>query len=203
MFGLDNDDLDYRVITKYYHEINNQGLKIFDFVKDILIRFDTGIKDIEIHKGNDHEKDEPYFFPIFNYDLEDKNKVLPYHSQSSGVKALYKQLVKYKLALDTGGLLALDEFDTNLHPDILPELVELFINPKTNPHNAQFIFSTHNNEIMDTLKKYRVVLVNREDNESYLYRLDELSDTIIRNDRPITPLYKNNKIGGKPKIKHG
>ena len=40
--------------------------------------------------------------------------------------------------------------------------------------------------------------MNKEDNESYCYRLDEITGSMIRNDRQITPLYLDGKIGGIP-----
>ena len=64
---------------------------------------------------------------------------------------------------------------------------------------AQLIFTTHNNEIMDRLKKSRIILVNKEDNESYLYKLDETGE-ILRNDRSISKIYNTGRLGGKPKI---
>ena len=45
----------------------------------------------------------------------------------------------------------------------------------------------------------RIILVNKEDNESYLYKLDE-TDEILRNDRSISKIYNTGKLGGKPKI---
>jgi hypothetical protein len=56
---------------------------------------------------------------------------------------------------------------------------------------------------MDKLGKYKIVIVNKEENESYLYRLDEIPGDILRPDRPITPAYRANKIGGKPRIQYG
>lgn len=104
----------------------------------------------------------------------------------------------YFYTLDLGGILAIDEFDCNLHPDLLPKLVELFSSEESNPNHAQFIFSTHDTSIMDELGKYRVYLVNKKNNASYIYRLDELPSEILRNDRKITPLYRRRKIGGVP-----
>jgi hypothetical protein len=106
----------------------------------------------------------------------------------------------YKQVLDTGGILILDEFDTNLHPDILQPLVDLFTDDNMNPNHAQFIFTTHHTKIMDYLGKYRVVFVNKEDNESFLYRLDELPGDLLRNDRSIEGVYNTGKIGGRPKL---
>jgi hypothetical protein len=53
---------------------------------------------------------------------------------------------------------------------------------------------------MDYLGKYRVVFVNKEDNESFLYRLDELPGDLLRNDRSIEGVYNTGKIGGRPKL---
>lgn len=53
---------------------------------------------------------------------------------------------------------------------------------------------------MDYLGKYRIVLVNKENNESFLYRLDEISGDLLRNDRSISKVYENGKIGGKPRL---
>jgi len=80
-------------------------------------------------------------------------------------------------------------------------LLNLFEDKELNPNNAQLIFTTHDYDVMDRIGKYRIVLVNKSDNESFLYRLDEIPGDMIRNDRLISPIYNANKIGGKPKIK--
>ena len=61
------------------------------------------------------------------------------------------------------------------------------------------IFTTHNRDILDALGKHKTILVNKEDNESYSYKLDELPGNLVRNDRPISPIYNSGKIGGVPK----
>ena len=94
----------------------------------------------------------------------------------------------------------MDEFDINYHAFILPKLISLFENKDINKKTAQFIFTSHNTEIIDTLGKYRTYLVNKENNESYCYRLDEIQGDILRNDRLISPIYKEGKIGGVPKL---
>jgi uncharacterized protein len=171
-----------------------------DFVIDILKRADTGIDTIEIVESSNKETNKTEYIPIFKYAFGDKPEVLTFQEQSNGVQSLYLQLGLYTVALDLGLVLALDEFDINLHPELLPMLIELFENKNLNTKDAQIIFTTHNNEIMDKLGKYKVVLVNKEQNESYLYRLDEIGGDILRSDRPISPIYKANKIGGKPKV---
>jgi AAA15 family ATPase/GTPase len=195
-----NDEFlnDHEFVTEFYHNNN----KIFKFVKDILRQSDTGIHDIKIRKRFDEETKETIYYPIFEYPVNEEDNFLTFYEQSSGVKSLYQQLFVYALALQEGGILVLDEFDINLHPDLLPMLVNFFEDKKKNTKDAQFIFSTHNSDIMDRLGKYRIVLVNKIDNESFLYRLDEISGDIIRNDRPLTPIYKSGKIGGKPRLQY-
>jgi AAA15 family ATPase/GTPase len=117
-----------------------------------------------------------------------------------GTKSLYNLLALYKLALDHGGLLLIDEFDINLHPDILPHLVKLFESQETNPKNAQLIFATQNSDILDYMTKHRTYLFNKVENESFCYRLDELDHNLVRSDRPISPLYRAGRIGGVPRI---
>jgi len=187
--------IDYSLASKFYYE--NEVL--FNFVKDVLIKSDTGIKDIKINKYENEETSKILYYPSFQYDVGGNYKLLSYWQQSSGVKSLFNQLGAYKTILDSGGILVLDEFDINLHSDLLPALIDFFDNSKKNINDSQFLFTTHNNEIMDNLKKYRVVLVNKDENESYLYRLDETGYT-IRNDRSLSSIYSSGKLGGKPKI---
>jgi len=192
-FGRYNGFLAKEVISKLYY---NDRIA-FQFVKDILSISDTGIKDITIIKDENRVTKEIKYLPVFHYT---ENKTLVLEEQSSGVQSLFLQLWLYKIVLEKGGVLILDEFDINLHPDLLPMLIDFFDDEEKNPNNAQLIFTTHHTDIMDKLGKYRVVLVNKEDNESYLYRLDEIQGDMLRNDRSIVQKYKEGKIGGKPRL---
>jgi AAA15 family ATPase/GTPase len=170
-----------------------------NFALKALQSADSGISDIEVLQTK-NEKGEDIYFPVFKRFNRGQEKTTLFYQESSGNQKIYKIAHLYNFILNTGGLLALDEFDIHLHSMLLPSIVELFENKETNPHGAQFLFTAHNTEIIDKLGKYRTVLVNREDNESYCYRLDEIPGTLIRNDRPISPLYSANKIGGTPNL---
>lgn len=171
----------------------------FNFVKKIIMSADSGIQDIIIHSRK-NEHNEEYYFPLFTHVNKGHNQYLTYYEQSSGTQSLYNKMSMYWLVLKLGGLLALDEFDIHIHSLILPKIIDLFLNEKINTKNAQFIFTAHNTELIDSLGKYRTILVNKEDNESYCYRLDEIPGTMIRNDRAITPLYLQGKLGGVPSV---
>ena len=194
--GRDDNPLDKEDMSKlYFHKSS-----IFEFVKKILVSSDIGIEDIVIKKDKNTTTKEEKYFPIFIYKIQNQEKFLLFEQQSSGVQALFLQLGLYKIVLDQGGTLILDEFDINLHPDLLPMLIDFFDDDNKNPNNAQLLFTTHHSDIMDKLGKYRVVLVNKDDNESFLYRLDEIPGDILRNDRSIVQKYKEGKIGGKPRL---
>lgn len=185
----------------------NHSSKIYAHIPDalqfatkILKKCESTLTKIDIlNRTND--KGETEHFPIFYYEnIKSKKNWLTIYDLSDGTQALYKRLVQYWQTLKMGGTLAMDEFDTHLHPDLLPMLVDLFANENTNPHNAQFIFTSHNLEIIDHLGKYRTVLVEKVDGESFCFRLDDLPGEAIRNDRPISNLYREGKLGGVPKL---
>ncbi|EPM4282342.1 ATP-binding protein [Vibrio alginolyticus] len=191
--GYHDLDLDFAEQTEEFY---NKPLK-FDFVKQLIKASDSSVHDIKIKVFKDHEGEDLYT-PVFVHRCGNEFKELSFAKQSTGTQKLYQTLSAYFLVLSSGGVIALDEFDVHLHALILPLLINLFINPKINKTGAQLIFTSHNTEIIDVLGKYRTYLVNKEDGESYGYRLDEIPGSMIRNDRPITPLYVSGKIGGIP-----
>jgi AAA15 family ATPase/GTPase len=191
-FGFRQASMLRKSITDLY-SIESEA---FEFTTDLLKKFDVGIESIKIVERNIGGRKA--LDTIFEHHNNKQSYNIALDFESSGTKALYTFLYLYKKALESGGILILDEFDANIHPDILPLLVELFDNPKSNPLGAQFLYSTHNNDIMEYMGKYRTYLFNKDDNESYCYRVDELKN--IRNDRPILPLYRMKKLGGVPKL---
>ncbi len=191
--GYDDFKFNLQLLSERYSSNN----KLFEFVKNIVIAADEGIKDIEIREIT-NEKGKVVHFPVFWHKMNGQDFSLTFNEESSGTKRLFEKMVMYWLTLDKGGVIAIDEFDIHLHALVLPKILNLFLNDELNPNKAQFIFTAHNTEIIDCLGKYRTILVNKEDNESYCYRLDEITGSMIRNDRQITPLYLDGKIGGIP-----
>lgn len=193
--GMHDQAPDLANISEFYSKHQDY----FDFVKELIIAFDPGIKDIVLHELTKEDGSIKYT-PFFSYDIDQEKKFLTFYTQSSGTKSLYLQLGRYKYALDSGAVMILDEFDINLHPLILPRLLDFFTDHSKNQNRAQLIFTTHNTEVLEYLGRYRTYLVNKDNNESYAYRLDEIPGDILRNDRPISPLYISGKIGGVPKF---
>lgn len=195
-YGLSNFHLDQSLICESYKNSHPERLAN---VKDLLKNADTGIVDVKIARSLSPKGDTQYH-PVFYHDFNGKNYAVPFWHESSGTRKLFYDLALYYMTLEQGGVLLLDEFDINLHPNLLPMLIDLFDDPEKNLNNAQMIFSTHDTAIMDRLGKYRTYLVNKENNESFGYRLDEIPGDILRNDRPVSSPYRNGKVGGVPKV---
>ena len=169
------------------------------FVTGLIKNFDTGISDIKIKYVDDVDNKRVYY-PVFFHENNKSFSKLDIYSESTGTKALFTNLLYYYLCIKFGGVLILDEFDINLHPDILPHLLNLFTNADYNTKNAQLIFTSMNSDIMDKLGKYRIYLFEKENGESYSFRLDEPKTNILRNDRSVSEPYRRHYLGGVPKI---
>lgn len=197
---------DKQAISKFYYE--NENVK--ELTADFLKLIDPSIVDFKVltdddGKSGSGESESIRYFPMFIHKHNDKVHDLTIHDESNGVKALYNHLCSYWFSIATGGVIAIDEFDIHLHAMILPKILELFELPEVNKKNAQFIFTAHNTEIMDYLGKYRTVLVDKNNAESYCYKLDEMPsdvipNTILRGDRKISGLYMKKKLGGVPLV---
>jgi len=181
--------------AKFLHTRKELLNQIVKFLKEC----DTGISRVEISNGK-NEKGADEYFPIFWHTWNGVEKVVTHYEESSGTKFLLRILPQIFVTIENGTILILDEMDMHLHPMVLRKVVNLFLDESINRNNAQLLCSTHDSDVLDQLGKYRVHLVNKQENESFLYRLDELPGDLVRNDRSIVPVYKDGKIGGVPRI---
>ena len=132
-----------------------------------------------------------YYIPVFHHSRGDEEPFpLHFEDESNGTKRLYTTLMHYLKAIENGGLLILDDFDANLHPDILPHLLNMFIIKKNNMKNAQIIFTTQSSRIMDIMGRYRTYIFEKDNRESICYRVDEIRSGKLLNDRPISIPYE-------------
>lgn len=191
--GLRAFDMD--TVAKFFHD--NQSA--IDFVLVFIRDSDIGISNITI-ASEDGENGKKKYFPVFHHMVDGTEKPVFPSTESNGTKYLFRMLLAYFITITQGGVFVADEFDIYLHPDILPKILSLFMNSEINKRGAQLLFSTHNADILDICGKYRTVLVNKDNNASYAYRLDELPGDILRNDRLISTPYKEGRIGGVPRL---
>jgi AAA15 family ATPase/GTPase len=53
-------------------------------------------------------------------------------------------------AIETGGILVVDELEASLHPVLGQHIVDQFNDPAANPNNAQLLFTTHDTNLLGT-----------------------------------------------------
>jgi len=69
--------------------------------------------------------------------------------ESDGTQKLFALAGPWSYVLMKGCIVVVDELDARLHPALTRWLVRLFHDPKTNPHGAQLIFTTHSPGLLD------------------------------------------------------
>ena len=93
----------------------------------------------------------------------------------------------------------IDEFDANLHPDMVQELVSMFTDEGTNPKHAQLLFSTHSHNILSQLDKYQIILTEKDnEGQTVVWRLDDVEG--VRADENYYTKYLAGAYGGVPDI---
>ncbi len=80
----------------------------------------------------------------------DDDSWLDLQEESEGTKTLFRMAPSVFRALDTGGLLLVDELESSLHPLLGLAIVKMFNCPKANPRNAQILFTTHDTNLLGT-----------------------------------------------------
>lgn len=107
--------------------------------------------------------------------------------ESSGTRRLLLAMNSVFRALDEGSLLLIDEIDASLHTQVCEMVIKLFSEPKTNPHGAQLIATTHDTNLMrsSVIRRDQIWFCEkRETGASYVYPLTDIrtrqSDNIER-----------------------
>lgn len=95
--------------------------------------------------------------------------------ESAGTKRLFVMLRMFLPVLTDGGVAVIDEMESDLHPHLIPILLDLFVDRHTNPKRAQLIFTCHHMEVLNQLAKEQIVFVQKDhDNLSHVSRLSDL-----------------------------
>ena len=186
------------------HEAFNEALNFFYTHKDLkkqaeklLSHFDIGLEAFEIEKIE--VKKETFMIVRGIHKFSEHKFELPIEYESSGTRQLFMLLRSILEVLSDGGVAVLDEFDINLHPEMVSALFELFISPETNPKKAQIIFITHSHRILSDLDKYQIILVEKnERGSSEVWRLDEMKG--VRADDNYYSKYIAGAYGAVPRI---
>lgn len=169
----------------------------------LLRKADTGIEDFKLDEGNI---------------LDDSRKVLTGHSviedgkekieyfemesmESQGTKKVFNLLGVMLKTLKDGGVLVIDEIDTQLHPHLTNLLFNLFNDNTINLRNAQLVAITHEHSILNhqNIRKDQVWFIQKDEGMvSEMYSLTDFSDE--RNVHSFAKRYLNGQYGAIPQI---
>lgn len=168
----------------------------------LLQQWDLGLSDVRLEKRTvsreSGESDEIYI-PFGIHRVEEREYPLMFLHESSGTQAAFVLLSRILPALERGGLVVIDELEADLHPHMLMPLLDLFFSPKTNPHNAQVIFTCHSMEVLSLLHKGQVVLAEKNGScVSDAWRLDSVKG--IRADDNLYAKYMAGAYGAVPEL---
>ena len=180
---------------------NNPALR--SKMSNLLGCMDLGLKKVVIESeqksgaepGNSGISHIPFGVHRFN-NIERRLHLL---DESGGTQAAFVLLYKILPALERGGIVIIDEMESDLHPDLMFTILNLFVDPDHNPHNAQILFSCHALEVLDFLQKDQVLLVEKDMNGfSEAWRLGDMKG--IRRDDNLYTKYRAGAYGAVPDL---
>ncbi|HGS4594600.1 TPA: ATP/GTP-binding protein [Vibrio cholerae] len=120
--------------------------------------------------------------------------------ESDGTNRFFSFAGPWLDALESGKTLFVDELNSNLHPLLVKHMVQLFHCKKSNPNNAQLIFTTHETSILNqsVFRRDQVWFMQKQDFKSNLYSLSEFK---VRKDHEnLEERYLNGSYGALPFI---
>jgi len=180
----------------------SKDMELKNEVVRLLSQFDTGISDIKFEKimlveHNSGETKE-VLMPVGIHKYNDSEMEFYFLEESNGTRSAFVLMGLLLPLLRKGGVAIIDELDNDLHPHLLPRLLDLFKHKHSNPHDAQIIFSCHTPEILNLLYKHQVYMVQKNNQESESWRLDEV--TGLRADDNIYAKYMSGALDAVPNI---
>lgn len=184
-----------------FTEIFNEYDTLKKQAEKLLRQFDTGIDTISIEKTQIFLEDGTFkeaLIPFALHKMDKKSFSLSLLQESNGTQSAYALLGYLLTTLMQGGIAIIDELDNDLHPHLLPEIFNLFRSEHTNPHNAQLIFTCHTPEVFNILNKHQIYLVEKINQQSEAWRLDEVEG--VRNDDNLYAKYMAGAFSAVPNL---
>jgi uncharacterized protein len=142
---------------------------------------------------------------VFRHRGAEDGVLLELGEESRGTKQMLSLAFDALPILDRGGVLLVDEIDVSLHPVLSAAVLALFRSVKTNPHNAQVIFTTHDVALLgsmdgdEVLKRDEIWFTEKDSNGcSSLYALAEFKPRGLGVNRERR--YLNGNYGAIPNI---
>lgn len=135
----------------------------------------------------------------------DDNVSLTLAQESTGIQRLLHLAIDVAYSLRVGGVMAVDDIDTSLHPILTAKLIGLFKSPTTNPRGSQLIFTSHDGALLGTIDGEEVLrrdeiwfTEKQNDGASVLYPLSDFKPRKAGENRQRR--YLNGNYGAVPNL---
>ena len=177
-------------------------------VVEYLASFDPSIIGFNVRTFK-NEDDEEYLKidAIHTIVGTDKTVSIPLEEESDGTLKMFALYPSLQEALETGGLLCVDELNARLHPLLVRSFLITFLNPEINKNHAQIIFTTHDTWQLSNnlLRRDEIWFTDKAvDGATTLYSLADFVDvdgTKIRKDESYEKNYLLGKYKAIPSLK--
>jgi AAA15 family ATPase/GTPase len=139
---LRSADFDIQDVNLEESELSHDEIAVLpipDSLKEEILN-DGGLKTVEVNTSHNkyNEKLERVGSELFDLDKD----------ESKGTEKFFKISAPLLNTLEYGKVLLIDELDASLHPMLTAHLISLFNDKEINVNNAQFIFVTHDTNLL-------------------------------------------------------
>ncbi len=193
---------------------------VFNKVSAFLTFIDAGVSDVIVQKKNidldsvkfpdDTPKslrkiilrDMKQSFLFTHLTDSDSTELFDLKEESAGTQKLFHLAPLIIDALDSGGVLIVDELDNRMHPFMAELIIRLFNDPEVNQGKAQLIFSTHNVSLMspECFRRNQIWLTEKVNGATKLYSLEDFDKKKVKPQSPFNQWYVEGRFGAVPKI---
>lgn len=164
-----------------------------------LQRIDVGVEALRI-------EDVPNLGPQARVWHSGHTQELPWEMESQGTQAFVRLFPILHLAMAFGSHALVDEFDTLIHPLVLPEILRWFYDDQQrNADGAQIWLSCHSATLLEYLVKEEVVIAEKDtQGRTSVYSLTDVSSKddkeAVRRTANLYKKYLSGAFGGVPVI---
>ena len=122
-----------------------------------------------------------------------------FERESSGTKNFTFLFPGISFVLETGHILLADDFDRDLHPDLVLEILSWFQSSERNPRGAQLLCTLHNSAILESLEKEELFLVEKSfDGNTDVWSAQDVKG--LRREPNLYRKYSQGALGAVPRI---
>lgn len=190
--------------TRYILEEKNQ-----EEVKKYLGSFDSSIVGISAERHLAKvlgQEDEIHVYVHHKKNNSDEIVKLPMIFESAGTQKMFYLYTFFKGSLMTGNAILIDELNSKLHPLLIRNIVQMYLNNDINKLHAQLIFTSHDVWQLksDTMRRDEIWFTEKDEKGvSNLYSLSDFIDKDgdkIRKDGDHLKNYIHGKYGAIPSL---